>query len=190
MQMDHHYHRDERLIIRIAVIIGVLMGTLAIFLTQKYSLPREQVSPEAVWTVVYELSTQADLDPEFVYALAWAESGLNAKARSSVARGMMQITRPAWDEVTDESYRLAWEWQTNVRIAIDYLVYRRDYLKSRDSFSYPLLAASYRYGPYHVQNKNFDIQELQPPKNEIYQRIFAGNVRPVSPPEMIADGHQ
>jgi soluble lytic murein transglycosylase-like protein len=189
VQIDHHYHRDERLIIRIAVVLGVAMGALAIFLTQKYNSPREQVSAEAVWFLVYELSTQADLDPEFVYALAWAESGLNPKARSSVARGMMQITRPAWNEVTDESYSLAWEWQTNIRIAIDYLVYCRDYLKKRHSFSYPLLAASYRYGPYHVQNKNFDIQELKPPKSKIYQRIFAGNVRPVSPPELIDAGH-
>jgi soluble lytic murein transglycosylase-like protein len=186
MQLDHHYHRDERLIIRLAVVLGVVMGVLAIFLAQKYRAPREQVSPEAVWTVVYELSPQVDLDPEFVYALAWAESGLNPKARSSVARGIMQITRPAWNEVTDESYRLAWEWQTSIRVGIDYLAYCRDYLKSRDSFSYPLLAASYRYGPYHVQDNNFDIKQVKPPKNEIYQRIFAGNVRPVAPPKIIA----
>ena len=48
MPIDHHYHRDERLIIRIAVVLGVAMGVLAIFLTQKYSPPREQVLPEAV----------------------------------------------------------------------------------------------------------------------------------------------
>tara|TARA_B110000093_G_scaffold134731_1_gene144244 strand:+ start:783 stop:1352 length:570 start_codon:yes stop_codon:yes gene_type:complete len=186
MQMDHHYHRDERLILRLAVVLGVAMGVLAIFLTQKYRSPREQVSPEAVWPVVYELSTQAGLDPEFVYALAWAESGLNAKARSSVARGMMQISRPAWNEVTDEPYRLAWQWQTSIRVAIGYLVFCRDYLKSSDSFSYPLLAASYRYGPYHVKNRNFDIKQIKPPKNEIYQRIFAGNMRPVPPPKIIA----
>lgn len=186
MPIDYHYHRDERLIIRIAVVLGVVMGGVAIFLTQHYSPPRVQVSPEVVWPVVYELSTQADLDPEFVYALAWAESSLNASARSSVARGMMQITRPAWDQMTDESYRLAWEWQINLRVSIDYLVYCRDYLKSHDSFSYPLLAASYRYGPYYVQDKDFDIQQLKPPKNEIYKRIFKGNVRPVPLPEIEA----
>lgn len=190
MPIDNHYHRDERLIIRIAVVLAVAIGLLAIFLTQTYSPPREQVSPQAVWPVVYQLSTQADLDPQFVYALAWAESRLNAKARSSVARGMMQITRPAWDQVTSESYSLAWEWQTNVRVAIDYLVYCRDYLKAHDSFSYPLLAASYRYGPYHVQDENFDIQALKSPKNEIYKRIFAGNVRPVPPPKIIAADQQ
>lgn len=184
MPIDEHYHRDERLIIRAALVFGLVMGVVAIFLTQKYNPPRQQVLPEDVWPVVYELSHRAGLDPEFVYALAWAESGLNANARSSVARGMMQLTRPAWDQVTDESYRLAWEWQTSIRVGIDYLVYCRDFLKSRESFTYPLLAASYRYGPYYVQSKEFDIEQLKPPKNEIYKRIFAGNVRPVPPPKM------
>jgi len=185
MPIDHHYHRDERLIIRVAVVLGVLLGCLTIFLTQKFSPPREQVLPEDVWPLVYELSSQANLDPEFVYALAWAESSLNAKARTSVARGMMQLTRPAWEQVTDESYRLAWEWQMSIRIAIDYLVYCRAYLKSHDAFSYPLLAASYRYGPYYVQAKEFDIKQIKSPKNEIYKRIFSGNVRPVPPPKIL-----
>ena len=184
MPIDHHYHRDERLIIRVAVVLGVLLGCLTIFLTQKYSPVREQVLPEDVWALIYELSNQADLDPEFVYAMAWAESSLNAKARSSVARGIMQLTRPAWEQVTDESYSLAWEWQLNIRIAIDYLVYCRAYLKSNDAFSYPLLAASYRYGPYYVKEKEFDMKQIKPPKNDIYRHIFSGNVRPVPPPIM------
>jgi soluble lytic murein transglycosylase-like protein len=182
MPIDHRYHRDERLIIRIAVAFGLILGVLTYFLAQTLSPPREQVSPEDVWRVVRELAPQAGLDPEFVYALAWAESGLNARARSSVARGIMQLTRPAWTEVTDESYSMAWDWQTNLRIGIEYLVFCRKYLKSHDSFNYPLLAASYRYGPYYVQSNNFDIQQVKPPKNEIYQRIFNGNVRPVPPP--------
>ena len=66
MPIDHHYHRDERLIIRVAVVLGVVIGILPIFLTQGFGPPREQVSPEVVWPVVYELSMQADLDPEFV----------------------------------------------------------------------------------------------------------------------------
>jgi len=185
MPIDHHYHRDERLIIRVAVALGVLLGCLTIFLTQKYSPPRAQVLPEDVWPLIYELSNQEDLDPEFVYALAWAESSLNANARSSVARGMMQLTRPAWEQVTDESYSMAWEWQMNIRIAIDYLVYCRDHLISNNAFSYPLLAASYRYGPYYVQNNEFDLKLIKTPDKEIYKRIFSGNVRPVLPPDRV-----
>jgi len=183
MAIDHHYHRDERLLIRIAVVLGVVVGILAFTITRTMSHRTEQVSAEEVWAFVQEQAPQRNLDPEFVYALAWAESSLNARARSSVARGIMQLTKPAWRQVSDESYRQAWDWRTNIRVGIDYLAYCRDYLKKHDSFTYPLLAASYRYGPAHVKNKNFNIPQLKVPKNEIYRRIFEGNIRPVAPPQ-------
>jgi soluble lytic murein transglycosylase-like protein len=182
MSIDSRYQRDERLIIWMAVVCGAVVGVLACFLVQTQSPRKESVLPEDVWRVVSKLAPAAGIDPGFVYALAWAESGLNARARSSVARGIMQLTKPAWMEVTDESYRLAWDWQTNIRVGIDYLAFCRDYLKSHDSFNYQLLAASYRYGPYYVRNKNFDLKQVKPPKNKIYQNIFAGNIRPVAPP--------
>lgn len=187
MAIDHHYLRDERFLVRLAVILGVVFGVLAFLLARNLSSRAEQVSPEEVYAFIEESSAQRGLDPEFVYALAWAESSLNAKARSSVARGMMQLTKPAWREVSDESYRHAWDWKTNVRVAIDYLDFCRDFLKRHDSFSYPLLAASYRYGPYYVQKRGFEIKRLKKPKNEIYKRIFSGNIRPVKPPIVLTD---
>jgi len=183
MPIDRQYHRDERLLIRAAVVLGVVAGVLALTLTRTLGDRTEKVSPAEVWDFVYEQAPQRDLDPEFVYALAWAESSLDARARSSVARGMMQLTKPAWREVSNESYRQAWDWRTNIRVAIDYLAFCRDFLKSHDSFSYPLLAAAYRYGPYYVKNKNFNILQLKKPKNEIYRLIFDGNIRPVAPPQ-------
>ncbi len=171
------------MLIRMAVILGIVAGILAFTLTRTLGDRDQKVSPEDVWAFVQEQAPQRDLDPEFVYALAWAESSLNARARSSVARGIMQLTKPAWQEVSEESYRHAWDWRTNIRVGIDYLAFCRDYLKKHDSFSYPLLAASYRYGPYYVENKNFNILQLKQPKNEIYRRIFGGNIRPVVPPE-------
>lgn len=182
MAIDQRYHRDERLLIRIAVVLGVVIGILAFTLTQTLSEKKEQISSEEVWAYIQTQAPQKGIDPEFVYALAWAESSLNAKARSSVARGMMQLTKPAWIEVSDESYRHAWDWKVNVRVAIDYLAFCRDYLKEHDSFTYPLLAASYRYGPYYVKSKGFDLEEIKEPENEIYLRIFSGNIRPVTPP--------
>lgn len=184
MFINHYYHRDERLTIRVAVVSLVVLTVVTIFLTQVLGASREQILPEDAWPVIYQFSKQADLDPEFVYALAHAESGLNAKASSSVARGMMQLTRPAWNEVTDEPYHLAWKWQMNIRVGIDYLAYCRDFLELNDAFTYPLLAASYRYGPYHVAEKDFNIKKLERPKNEIYKRIFMGNMWPVQPPSM------
>lgn len=151
-------------------------------MTSSPSKTPKQISPEEVWAYIYEQASQEGLDPQFVYALAWAESSLNERARSSVARGMMQMTRPAWDEVTDESYRHAWNWKDNVRVAIQYLVFCREFLKKHDSYSYPLLAASFRYGPYYVQNKDFDLSQVKQPENEIYKLLFSGNTRPVRPP--------
>jgi soluble lytic murein transglycosylase-like protein len=181
--MDPRYQRDERLFIWLAVALGVIVGIVAVILATGLDSRDERVSPEDVWTYIAEVAPQRELDPEFVYALAWAESSLDAKARSSVARGMMQLTKPAWKEVSEESYRYAWDWKTNVRVAVDYLAFCRDFLRRHDSFSYPLLAASYRYGPYYVKDKNFNIRQLRQPKNEIYQRIFEGNIRPVAPPD-------
>jgi len=180
--MDHHYYRDERFLIRAAVVLGIVVGIVALFMAAGLGTGQKQVSPQEVWSYVHEVAPQRGLDPEFVYALAWAESSLDAKARSSVARGMMQLTKPAWREVSDESYRHAWDWKTNIRVAIDYLVFCKEFLKRHDSFSYPLLAASYRYGPYYVKGKGFDVDALREPKNDIYKSIFDGNIRPVEPP--------
>jgi len=187
MRFNPKYLRDERILIRFAAAMGAVVGILAIILAKTIgSGDTGQVSPEEVWLYIEEIALQEGIDPEFVYALAWAESSLNAKAQSSVARGMMQLTKGAWREVSDESYRHAWDWKTNIRVGIDYLAFCRDFLKRHDAFSYPLLSASYRYGPYYVKQKGFDLGNVRKPKNEIYKRIFAGNIRPVRPPEVLA----
>ena len=182
MPFDRRYLRDERLLIRLAVVRGVMAGLLAFLLAKGLTSGVEQISPEKVWSYVQETSAQKNLDAEFVYALAWAESSLNAKARSPVARGIMQLTKSAWREVSDASYRHAWDWKTNVRVGVDYLAFCRDFLKRHDVFSYPLLAACYRYGPYYVKKKDFDLKLVRKPANDIYRRIFNGNIRPVRPP--------
>jgi hypothetical protein len=183
MPIDPQYLRDERFMIRFAVVLGLVVGLLAYFLTQRIGPETNQLEPEVAWRFIQQQSAQRGLDPEFVYALAWAESSLNPRARSSVARGIMQLTKPAWEEVTDESYRHAWDWRTNLRVGIDYLAFCRDFLKRHDSFSYPLLAASYRYGPYYVKNKGFSLSQVKQPTNEIYRHRFAGNIRPVLLPD-------
>jgi len=181
--MDVNYQRDERLIMRLSAALGIVVGVLAFYFAQGLGDDADQVSPEKVWTYIEQIAPQSGIDAEFVYALAWAESSLKPKARSKVARGIMQLTKAAWREATDESYRRAWNWRDNIRVGIDYLAFCRDFLQRYDSFSYPLLAAAYRYGPYYVKSKGFDLAQMKQPKNEIYQRIFAGNIRPVAPPE-------
>jgi len=169
--------------IRLAVGLGALCGFLAFLLVQFVGGDSPQASPESVWSYIQKTAPAHDIDPGFVYALAWAESTLNPEAESSVARGMMQLTKPTWEDITDISYRKAWDWQTNIDVALDYLAFCRELLEKNQSFSYPLLAASYRYGPYYVKNRNFNLNQIRQPKNEIYRRIFAGNISPVAPPE-------
>ncbi|MEN8735609.1 MAG: hypothetical protein ABF329_12440, partial [Lentimonas sp.] len=70
-----------------AIILSVVAGILVITLSQTIGNQSEVVSPEEVWAYIKEQAPSKDLDPEFVYAIAWAESSLNARARSSVARG-------------------------------------------------------------------------------------------------------
>ncbi|MFT4900992.1 MAG: soluble lytic murein transglycosylase-like protein [Lentimonas sp.] len=186
MATDLKYHYDERLIVRLAIVLIVIVGLLAMFLAQRLNdsepVVSESVAPEEVWAYVQEQAMQAKLNPDFIYAIAWAESSLNPDARSSMARGMMQLSRAAWREVSDESYSQAWDWRTNIRVGISYLAFCRDFLVKRDAFNYPLVAACYRYGPYYVQNKKFKISAMKQPKNKIYQRLFLGNLQPIERP--------
>ena len=182
MSIDLRYLKDERYLIRIAAIMGGLIGAIAFLFTSSPSKTPKQIQPQEVYAFIVEQVKPTGIDPQFIYALAWAESSLNERAKSSVARGIMQLTRSAWKEVTDESYSQAWDWQTNVRVGIEYIVFCRDFLKQHDAFSYQLLAASYRYGPYYVKKKGFNLSKIKKPKNKIYKLIFAGNIRPILPP--------
>jgi soluble lytic murein transglycosylase-like protein len=181
MSFDLQYHYDTRLIVRISVLLSVLVASLALWLATDVTVTRT-VAPAEIWAYVNEQSAKAKLSPDFVYAIVWAESSLDPSARSSVARGMMQLTRSAWREVTNESYRQAWDWRTNIRVGVGYLSFCRDFLQKRDAFNYSLLAASYLYGPYYVQNKNFDMAAIKRPRNKIYQRLVQGDVTPVERP--------
>lgn len=141
----------------------------------------EKATPQAVWSYIQQRAAKHDLDPYFVYAIAMAESSLRPDADSGQARGMMQLSKPAWETVSTESYRQAWNWQKNIDAGILYLVHCRTFLRQKGHFNYPLLAAGYRYGIYRVQKEGFQIHRLPRPSNKIYRELFAGNMRPVRP---------
>ena len=122
------------------------------------------------------------LDPKFVYAICHAESSLDANAETSVARGMMQLTEAAWVDVTDLHYRQAFDWETNVEVGMLYLKRLKGMLESQEVFSYPRLAASYRFGYGALRKEKFMVSRLQTPVNRIYRKLFAGEMAPVSPP--------
>ena len=143
---------------------------------------RNFIPAKKVWPKVKKEAGKHGLDPAFVYAVCHAESSLDANAETSVARGMMQLTEGAWKDVTDKNYRLAFDWETNVEVGVGYLGKLKGMLERANHFSYPRLAASYRWGFSRLRKNGFLVSKLPTPKNKIYQKIFAGNLRPVKPP--------
>jgi len=175
-------HRMRRRIVLAGVVLVCLLLLSFCFRKPKALTPAK---PETVWSYIQEKAPEYDLEPRFVYAIAMAESSLDPVADSGYARGIMQMSAVAWEEVAgDVSYRQAWNWKTNIDMALRYLDHCRQFLiRENGSWSYALLAASYRYGIYRVKDANFKISNLPRPKNEIYQKIFLGNPSPVLPVE-------
>ncbi len=104
------------------------------------------IPAKKVWTKVKKESAKHGLDAHFVYAICHAESSLDANAETSVARGIMQLTEAAWKDVSKRHYRLAFNWEINVETGTSYLGKLKGMLERANHFSYPRLAASYRWG--------------------------------------------
>ncbi|MGF1530958.1 MAG: lytic transglycosylase domain-containing protein [Puniceicoccaceae bacterium] len=140
------------------------------------------VPAEEVWRAVQKEAAAANLDPGFVYAVVWAESSLNAHADSGVARGLMQLTKPAWEMVTTRRYDDAYQWRSNLKAGVAYLALNRDFLVKHQQFTYANLAAAYRYGRNRLQKEAFDLSRLPEPTNQIYRSLLGSNIWPVYPP--------
>ncbi|MGE9292614.1 MAG: transglycosylase SLT domain-containing protein [Puniceicoccales bacterium] len=164
----------------VCLAVGAILGCVD-GLTYR-PLARKEATPQRVWSYISSEAPKQGIDPAFVFAIAQAESGLNPQANSGYAHGMMQLSKVAWHEVSNSSYRFAWNWYSNVYVAIDYLAFCKEFLEQHNKFSYPLLAACYRYGPYKVKAEGFSIAKLPAPTNRIYQQLFAGNTSPVKTP--------
>ena len=160
-----------------AFLIILFVGVFDIFKFRDY-----RVDPDRVWAYVQRVAPEENLDPRFVYALCMAESSLNAHARTSVARGMMQLSKPAWEEAGGGWYYRAWNWKVNIRMGVAYLGWLKDFLKAERKLTYPMLAAAYRYGPYQVKAWDFDLNRKPEVRNLIYKEILAGNPYPVATP--------
>ena len=142
------------------------------------------ISKNEVWKKIRKEAPLHGLEPSFVYAICHAESSLDANAETSVAKGMMQLTEGAWSDATKLHYRQAFEWETNVEVGMLYLRILKVRLESQSLFSYPRLAASYRYGYEALRKEKFMVSRLKTPVNRIYRKLFAGNLKPVNPPQI------
>lgn len=161
---------------------GVAFLILWVGVLDCFHLRPRIIEPQRVWKQVEREADRVGLDAGFIYAVCWAESSLDAHARSGVARGLMQLTRGAWEETGRTRYSRAFHWQTNLRAGCDYLAFCRHFLEQHQEFSYPNLAAAYRFGPYAFQRQGFDLSAMPSPRNRIYQALFEGQMRPVPPP--------
>ncbi len=136
----------------------------------------------ALWLDIKKASENSGLKPEFVYAICVAESTLNPRADSGYARGLMQLSKVAWKEVSNRPYSQAYNPKINVEVGATYLNHLKTFLEEYGKFSYARLAACYRYGPYALKDADWDVNRLADPQNKIYQQLFAGNTAPVEIP--------
>ena len=179
MVMDEKSRLSRKLFLWIAwIFLGLLCGCELIDRDARY------IAKDEVWRKITQEAPALGLEPTFVYAICHAESSLNANAESSVAKGMMQLTEAAWSDVTKLHYRQAFEWETNVEIGMLYLERLKGMLESQALFSYPRLAASYRYGYGALRKEQFMVSRLKTPINRIYRKLFAGELNPVEPPQI------
>jgi soluble lytic murein transglycosylase-like protein len=136
-----------------------------------------------IWAAIQPLAERYRIEPTFIYALAAAESNFDPKARNGEARGLLQIKPAAWAMVAAAPYEpTVWDWRANLETGIEYLAYARSNLHRQKKFSYPRLLAAFHYGPEYLEARDFDLERIEVPANEIYRQLWRGNLSPVPPP--------
>ncbi|MFP4281988.1 MAG: transglycosylase SLT domain-containing protein [Opitutales bacterium] len=154
--------------------LSALVGLVLLFWFSRQS--ERYIPPDRVLAKAHREAKRHDLDPHFIFALAVAESTLNAHATSSVARGMMQLTRPTWEETTHRPYIQAFDWGVNMAVAAEHLADLRSRLADQGRFTYPRLAAAYRYGLGALARNDYDVSRFGEPPNLIYRELFRGQI--------------
>jgi len=132
------------------------------------------IPSEEVWKCAEHLGLQYNIDPLLIFSIACAESTLDAHADSGHARGIMQMSPDAWAEVTDRDFDEAWDWRENMEEAVCYLQLLKSRLLADDSYSWPVLVASYHYGLGKIEQSDYNLAKLLQPKNRIYSQLFNG----------------
>lgn len=82
-----------------------------------------------------EVAREVDISWQLLVSVAWAESSFNPKADSGVARGLMQITTPTWEEwgrrigLPEKDGRVGdiWNARDNARVGANYLKFLIQY---------------------------------------------------------------
>ena len=164
----------------ILIILSLFVITALIFVRCRRA--PKYLPATLVWPVARAEALHNQLDPRFVFAILRAESSLNAYADSGYARGIMQMSKGAWNVVSEEPWSNAWDWQKNISAGVLYLAHCRRLLMEEKKFSYPLLAACYRYGFTTIKTAGFDMERLDLPQNDTYRELFKGKIPPAPAP--------
>jgi murein DD-endopeptidase MepM/ murein hydrolase activator NlpD len=107
------------------------------YLTQAAETPSAPLSPIPVssYDIVVALkkaATEVGIEWQLLASLAWAESSFNPNADSGVARGLLQITTPTWEEWArkvglpiDAEGRVGdiWNAEQNAKVGAAYLMF-------------------------------------------------------------------
>ncbi|MBN2069204.1 MAG: lytic transglycosylase domain-containing protein [Opitutales bacterium] len=168
----------------IFVLYGLLLA-LAYFLEDN-PWGKYRVEASVVWDYAQVKAEETGLDPLLIYSIVWAESSLNAHARTSVARGIMQMTEPAWKRVSKEPWRQAYDWRLNMDAGSAYLALLKKEIKGalEKEPSNAQIAGAYRYGFTRLKGCQFDPLKLPKTNNKIYKKLFAGELPEISIPEL------
>ncbi|PIP59354.1 MAG: hypothetical protein COX01_04085 [Verrucomicrobia bacterium CG22_combo_CG10-13_8_21_14_all_43_17] len=155
-------------LVALTIVVITIQGLVWTYRTQAAI----RLSNDSIVDEIAMVAPQYDLDPEFVYNIALAESNLNPVAQSKFARGIMQMSLPAWKTVTDEPYTKAWDWKSNVHNGIRYLSFCKQELENKGQFSYAKLSAAYRFGLKRLEQCAYDVKKLPRTQNRIYKKLL------------------
>jgi soluble lytic murein transglycosylase-like protein len=158
-----------------AAALPLLVIVIALTFWNQQRLP-QHIDSSAVRRVVDREARKHNLNSEFVFAIVFAESSFNAHADSGAARGIMQVSPVAWQQMTHLPYHKAYDWRLNIAVGTAYLGWLKERLEKQNRFSYPLLAASYHHGPGAVRAANYDLSLLPPTRNLTYREIYQGRI--------------
>ncbi len=155
----------------VAAILFLILLAFYLSRNQPYRIP-----PDRVWAAARAEGRAHDLDPHFIFAIAMAESSLNANADTGQARGIMQMSHAAWRDRTPRPYDEAFDWRINMSVASSHLAYLKGRLEAAGQFDYPRLAAAYRFGYPALMRQEFDLNRMPRTRNRVYQELFAGRI--------------
>ena len=125
------------------------------------------VNANDISTFVSSASQEYQVSAELIKRIICAESSFNEKAVSHCdARGLMQITRPTWDWITQQYLEVDWDFdecafdpEKNIVVGTRFLQWISDYLDAKKELlnapKRDLVLACYNAGPGNVRKFNY-----------------------------------